>query len=310
VNNPILVTGVGGQVGGIGQKVVKNLVEKNLPVRALIHSRDAALENELTSQGVEVVVGDLTSLEDVHRALKGCKRLYFGMGISDKYLEATVNTAVVAKYYKIECLVNISQMTVSFMSVNETTESPQQKLHWLSEQVLNWSLLPVVHVRSTVFLEHPFFSQWAAKSIKELGQIELPFGAAKTSPIATDDVARVIAEILSQPKNHIGKVYELTGPKSETMHEIANEYQAALGREITYVDIPLEKWRENLKQYNLPAHLCHHIITMAELHRQNRYDRMTTDVLKVTGKPPMSITDWVKMNRNLFAGTTSSSQLT
>lgn len=38
------------------------------------------------------------------------------------------------------------------------TDSEQQKLHFLSEQVLNWSGLPVVHVRPTVFLEHPFFN--------------------------------------------------------------------------------------------------------------------------------------------------------
>jgi NAD(P)H dehydrogenase (quinone) len=39
-------------------------------------------------------------------------------------------------------------------------------------------------------------SDWAAKSIKQDGTIRLPFGKAKTSPVATDDVARVIATIL------------------------------------------------------------------------------------------------------------------
>jgi uncharacterized protein YbjT (DUF2867 family) len=41
----------------------------------------------------------------------------------------------------------MSQMTVSQMSITETTPSPQHKLHWLPEQALNWSGLPVVHVR-------------------------------------------------------------------------------------------------------------------------------------------------------------------
>jgi len=39
------------------------------------------------------------------------------------------------------------------MSITETTSKPQQKLHWLAEQALNWSGLPVVHVRPTVLLE-------------------------------------------------------------------------------------------------------------------------------------------------------------
>ena len=51
----------------------------------------------------------------------------------------------------------MSQMTVSQMSLTETTDSPQHRQHWLAEQALNWSGLPVVHVRPTVFLQHFFF---------------------------------------------------------------------------------------------------------------------------------------------------------
>jgi uncharacterized protein YbjT (DUF2867 family) len=52
----------------------------------------------------------------------------------------------------LEALVDISQMTVSQMRPDSTSESHQQRLHWLSEQVLDWSGLPVVHIRPTVFL--------------------------------------------------------------------------------------------------------------------------------------------------------------
>ncbi len=97
------------------------------------------------------------------------------------------------------------------------TDSLQQRMHWLGEQALNWSGLPVVHVRATVFLQHFFFSQWAAESIARDNTIRLPFGAARTSPIDTRDVAEVVAAVLEQPSAHVGKVIELTGPKSEDM---------------------------------------------------------------------------------------------
>jgi hypothetical protein len=38
-------------------------------------------------------------------------------------------------------------MTLAQMSITESTASPQHKLHWLAEQALNWSGLPVVHAR-------------------------------------------------------------------------------------------------------------------------------------------------------------------
>ena len=131
----------------------------------------------LRATGAEVVVGDLTRAEDVARALDGCRRMYFGMSVSAPYLEATVTAAAVARERgDLEVFVNISQLTVSQMSLTAMTDSLQQRQHWLGEQVLNWSGLPVVHVRATVFLQHLFFSQWAAESIARDGTIRLPFG--------------------------------------------------------------------------------------------------------------------------------------
>jgi len=43
-------------------------------------------------------------------------------------------------------------------------------------------------------------------------QIRLPFGEGKTSPVAVEDVARVIAALLANPQPHIGRIYHLTGP--------------------------------------------------------------------------------------------------
>src|SRR5258708_12414005 len=116
----------------------------------------------------------------------------------------------------------MSQMTLSQMSITETTTSPQQKLHWLAEQALNWSGLPVVHVRPTVFLEG-LFLLFTADSVRKSNQIRLPFGEGKTSPVAAEDVARVIAALLANPQPHIGKIYHLTGPPPETMHFSAHD---------------------------------------------------------------------------------------
>jgi uncharacterized protein YbjT (DUF2867 family) len=302
IHDPILVTGAAGRLGGVGRTVVELLRQRNLPVRALVHREDERAET-LRAIGAEVVVGDLTRPADVARALGECRRMYFGMSVSAPYLEATVNTAAVARARgDLEAFVNISQMTVSQMSLTETTDSPQQRQHWLGEQALNWSGLPVVHVRATVFLQHPFFLEWAAESIARDGTIRLPFGSARTSPIDTRDVAEVIAIILADPVAHIGKVYELTGPRSQDMHALAAEYSEALGRTITYIDVPLEQWRDQeLRRRGLPDHVAEHLLTMARLHAANRYDRLTHDVEAITGRPATSVREFVARNAKAFA---------
>src|SRR4029453_19265233 len=104
----------------------------------------------------------------------------------------------------------------------------------------------------------------------------------KTSPIAVEDVARVVATLLVDPRPHIGKTYHLTGPQSEDMQFYAQEYSKALGRTITFQDIPVEQWRTGLLDRGLPIYLVDHLTTMADLHRAGRYDRMSDDVLTLT----------------------------
>jgi uncharacterized protein YbjT (DUF2867 family) len=253
----------------------------------------------LRDMGAEVVVGDLLDLESMHKVIAGCETMYFGMSVSAAYLAATVNVAVVAKHHGVKAFINMSQMTLSQMSITETTPSPQHKLHWLAEQALNWSGLPVVHVRPTVLLEG-FFLILTPDSVKELNQIRLPFGDGKTSPVAVEDVARVIATLLADPRPHIGKIYHLTGPQSENMQVFAQEYSKALGRAITYQDIPVEPWRDGLLKRGLPIHLVHHLTTMADLHRAGRYDRMSGDVLTITGQAPISVQEFVRKKASAF----------
>src|SRR6202163_2393158 len=245
-DNPILVTGAAGAVGSIGRNLTENLLARGHKVRALVRREDDRAE-ALRRLGAEVVKGDLTDLASMHRAIEGCRRLYFGMSVSPAYLEATINTAAVARHHGVEAFVNISQMTVSQMSITETTDSPQHKLHWLSEQALSWSKLPVVTVRPTVFLEG-FFLQLAAPSVRASDELALPFGGGKTSPISAVDVARAAAVILDDPAPHIGQIYDLTGPESADLDHYARVFSEALGRSIHYRNVPVSAWSEKLRE--------------------------------------------------------------
>jgi len=298
MTNPILVTGAAGRIGAVGRTITKLLLQQGKAVRAMVRNEDERAQ-ALRDMGAEVVVGDLLDLNSMHRVIAGCGTIYFSMSISDAYLAATVNTAAVARHHDVKAFINMSQMTLEQMSITETTASPQHKLQWLSEQALNWSGLPVVHVRPTVFLEG-FFLTLTPDSVRQSNQIRLPFGEGKTSPIAAEDVARVVATLLENPQPHIGKIYHLTGPQSENMHFFAQEYTKALGRTITFQDIPVEPWREALLKRGFPVHVVNHLAAMADLHRAGRFDRMTDEVLMLTGQRPLSVQDFVRQNAAAF----------
>src|SRR5580765_1254439 len=246
-NGSILVTGAAGKVGAVGRTVTNLLLECGLPVRAMVRREDDRAA-ALRAAGAEVVVGDLLEPADVYRVVNGCRRVYFGMSVSPRYLEASVTMAAVAREAGVEALVNMSQMTVSQMSIQNTTPSLQQRQHWLSEQALAWSGLPVVTIRPTMFLES--FFQLAAPTVRARGRIEVPFGRGRTSPVAAADVAQVVAAVLADPVPHLGLIYELTGPQSLDMDGVAREFSDALNREVTYSDIIPEEWEQRLRRQN------------------------------------------------------------
>jgi len=220
------------------------------------------------------------------------------MSVSAAYLEATVNVAAVARQHGVEAFVNMSQMTVSQMSIAESADSPQHKLHWLAEQALAWSGLPVVTMRPTVFIEGLFLRLAAA--VRERDELTLPFGNGKTSPISAIDVARAASVILDHPAPHIGRVYNLTGFESADLEHYAQALSEALGRTIRYRNVPLAAWSDKLREAGVAPHLVAHLTSMATLHAEGRYDRLTNEVFELTGEKPMSMRDFVKLHADEF----------
>jgi uncharacterized protein YbjT (DUF2867 family) len=293
----ILVTGAAGRIGSVGRMVAEQLLAEGFRVRAQMRVDDARAA-ALRERGADIVIGDLLDLATVHRAIAGCERLCFVMSVSPDYLEAAANVAVVAKHHQIKAFVNLSQMTVREMDIDHTTPSPQQKQHWLAEQILSWSGLPVVEVRPTAFMEGLFLQ--VAKSVATRDKILAPFGTGRNSAIAAFDVARAMAAILRDPAEHIGRTYHLTGPVSQDMAAVASEFSAALGRNISYADIPVAVMKEQLTAFGMPPHVVAHVATMAQLHQDNRYDRLSDDVERLTGVPPMSVRAFVEQNAAAF----------
>jgi hypothetical protein len=65
-----------------------------------------------------------------------------------------------------------------------------------------------------------------------------------------------------------------------------------LAREIEYTS--------GCSDLGLPVHLVTHLATMADLHRAGRYDRLSDDVLTLTGQGPLSLQEFVRKNSATF----------
>jgi uncharacterized protein YbjT (DUF2867 family) len=319
---PILITGAGGQIGGVSRVMIDMLLEQGHPVRAFVR-RDDERAQSLREAGAEVFVGDLLKLADAAAALKGVRRIYFSMTPQPYYTDAlTVMAAAARAQGDIEVFVNMSNYEQSYMTLEKmatpdeerrswlgglvTDWSPQQRAHWVSERVLDWSGLPTVNVRATVFAETAILTWMLPLAPLRNGELRLPFGNQRLAPIAVHDVAEVCVKILVDPAPHISKSYALTGPELKDMYGFAEDYAAALGRQVVYIPEDVEAWNEAFidetsLQESLggdPAaarHVAAHVRTQTRLIAGGRYDVVTDQLETLLGHPPRTMR-WALQN--------------
>jgi hypothetical protein len=73
--------------------------------------------------------------------------------------------------------------------------------------------------------------------------------------------------------------------------------------------LPFEQWRDReLRPRGLPEDGHEHLLTMAKLHVENRYDRLTDGVEAILGRPATSAHDVMARHAGSFAVQPSSGQ--
>jgi len=304
---PILITGAAGEIGGVSRSMVDMLLGQGQPVRAFVRQDDERAHS-LRQAGAEVFVGDLLNIADVTAALKGVRRLYFSMGLSPYYTDAVgLMAAATRAQGDIEVFVNISEYEQSFMTVDKMTApeeerrsrlgglvtdwSPQQRAHWVAEQMLDWSGVPTVNVRAAFFVENPILTWLALEPLSD-GELRLPFGDQRFAPVASHDVAELCAKILLDPAPHLSKAYHLTGPELKDMHGFAEDYAAVLGRPVTYVPDDVEVWNKTYVDNSVLAgypHIAEHLKTLTRLIAGGRYGGVPDQLETLLGRPSKTI---------------------
>ena len=287
----ILVTGATGETGGYTTDL---LLEEGFVVRAFVHKADER-SAKLKARGAEIVVGDLLELDDVRSALKDVNAAYFVYPIRPGLIDATAYFAQAAKDAGLDGIVNMSQISARYESKSHAARD-----HWIAERVFDWSGVPVTHIRPT------FFAQWLTyphnrKHILERGVISEPLGNGRHAPIAAEDQARLIAAILADPAPHKGQIYSLFGPVEMDQAGIAKAVGEVLGRPVDYEPITIDTYRMRLEGAGvMPPFLIQHLCAVAQDYRDGIFAGTDDVIGRVTGKPPMTVQEFVTAHINLF----------
>lgn len=125
------------------------------------------------------------------------------------------------------------------------------------------------------------------------GELVLPVGNIAEPFVDAEDIAEIAVEALTKP-GHTGQLYELTGPRALTFAEAVNEIARETQRDIQFIAVPPQAYREALEQAQLPAQLIDLVLYLFTTVLDGRNTPIADGVQRALGRPARDFTDYVR----------------
>jgi uncharacterized protein YbjT (DUF2867 family) len=250
---------------------------------------------EKAIDGVESIVGDFADAASLDAALRGIDRVFLVCGPVANLPELEGNVYAAVRRAKVQRVVKSS-----ILGADEGSRSVFGALHGASENRLRASELPHVVLRPHYFLQNLLSAAQGVAS----GTYEDASGAA-LSMVDLRDVGDAAAAVLLGDDSHLGKTYELTGPRALDRDAIAELLAKATGREVRAVDLDPAEQHRRLAGYGLPPWFNDALETLYRDYRASgRHGyaaKVTRDVETLTGHAPRTAEAFVQENREKFS---------
>ena len=284
----ILVTGATGSNGGA---VMQNLIAMGAKFRALVHDETKA--QRIRDMGVEVVIADYLRPETLDAAFEGVDKVFLVTPWDPDAAKMASNAITAAKRSGNPHIVRLSE--ASPPPVNELRGG---KLHAEIDAELEASGLPYTLLQPTYYMQN---TMAAGQSVSSDGMIYMPFKDAKLGMIDMRDVVDTAITVLTSD-GHEGKTYVMTGPASIGLDDVASGLSNALGKEVKYVNVPLEDARESMIGMGLPEWTAEMFCEYMDNHSKGVSDYTTGEVEEITGHAPIAYETFARDFASVFGG--------
>ena len=282
----ILITGATGKTGSA---TAKSLGEKGETFRALIRNEEK--KEGLESLGGEVVIGSIENTEVVNQSMQGVKTVLVLLPNSESQLALEKQLVDSAKQAGVERIVKMSSIEAT-----PDATSPIPKLHLESEEYIKQSGLAWTMIKPNFYMQNLLAS---AGTIKEQGKIFLPMGDGKTGMIDTTDVGKVLAKVLSED-GHESMNHEITGPEILSFYEVAEIFSQVLGKQVDYVDVPMDAYKETLGQFLTNQWHLDAVIDLFKGIAEGGIEDKTDTFNELMGETPKSLSQFLAENSFIF----------
>lgn len=262
-SKPTLVLG---GTGKTGRRVVERLTERGLPVRVGSRSGKPPFDWEDDSTWA--------------LALEGVGAAYVSY-----YPDIAVPGAVEATRAFAELALSVGVRRLALLSGRGEPIAEQ------AEEAVRDTGADLTILRSTWFMQN--FSEDYMLDHVLSGEIRLPAGEVPTPFIDADDIADVAVAALTDDR-HVGQLYELTGPRSLTLPDVAAEISGASRRQVRYTPVSLDQHAAEAAQHGVPADVIELLTYLFSEVMDGRNSDTTDGVRRALGREPRDFANYAR----------------
>lgn len=281
----ILITGA---TGAVGKELVKELVHRGKNVRCGVHQFQKYEYIKMTGvEGVPLEYGDFSTID---RALQEIETLFLLMPFAREQVEFARRMIDRAALYGVNHIIY-----VSIMGAQEYPGTRFTRWHNRIEKYLQNSSIPYTIVRPNMYMQN------FVRYVQPSGSfIYLPLNHAMVSYVDVRDIASVVSEIILAPKKHFGNTYELTGPDSLTLDDVADILSSVVETHIGYINISSETARHIMKTLGTPEWMAEGMLELYSLQRLGKNSHISGITEQIISRKPINFEKFAKDYSTVF----------
>ena len=234
--------------------------------------------------GAEVVTADYGDPAALARALDEGDRVFMvsmhegperRLALHRSFVEAAAASGVAQLVY------------LSFVNAGPEATFLHARSHGATEEMLERSGVPFTSIRNGMYADA------VAGWFDAEGVAREPVGDGRISFSYRPELAEAIAVCLTGP-GHEGKIYDITGPESVTLGELAEIASTVTGARYRYEPAPRDEWEAKWRARSRSEWQVEGGLTSFDAQLAGELDVVSDDYRVLTGRDPLRIADVIE----------------
>ena len=287
----MLMINVIGATGQLGRRVMMSLLNQGAAAGDLVASvRTPEKADDLAEQGVTVRRADYDDPDSLRTAFQGTEILVLIPSIApvEPRILQHFNALQAAREAGVRRVVFASLATAGFLdSKFHITPFLLYAESKLRQSGMDWTIL-----RNNMYLDP--VAAWVPELI-EMGRLPYPVKEGRVAYVARDDLARATAAVCLG-SGHAGKVYELTGPESLSMPQVAETISRVTGQTVRFDSVTEAEYAEVSRtgEEAVPEFLIEILLSMYRAVDNGEFARATDHIERITGVAAETVESYLR----------------